>query len=196
MVEVEILGITQVQGAGFPTVLLHHDNRILLISIGLPEASAIQLAFLEEKPPRPMTHDLICNLLAGLRGKVKSVNIYKLEEQTFFAYLSVEQTNEQGEVEQVLRVDARPSDSIAIALRVGCPIYVDETVLAEAGHDASLLRGLFEEAAGEEDDDEDMEYLDDDDIDDDDMDGDDVEDEDMDDEFNDGDDIDEKDIPF
>jgi len=168
MVEAEIMGITQVQGAGFPTVLLRYENRILLISIGLPEASAIQLALLEEKPPRPMTHDLICNLLAGLRGTVQSVNIYKLEEQTFFAYLSVEQTNEQGEVEQLLRIDARPSDGIAIALRVGCPVYVDEVVLDEAGHDASLLRGLFEEAT-EEEDDEEEEYIadeDDDDLDD------------------------------
>lgn len=150
MVEAEIMGITQVQGAGFPTVLLRHEERILLISIGMPEASAIQLALLEEKPPRPMTHDLICNLLAGLRGTVQSVNIYKLEEQTFFAYLSIEQKNDQDEVEQVLRVDARPSDGVAIALRVGCPVYVDETVLEEAGHDAALLRRLFEEAIAEE----------------------------------------------
>ncbi|HDP36156.1 MAG TPA: bifunctional nuclease family protein [Candidatus Hydrogenedentes bacterium] len=152
MVQAEILGITQVQGAGFPTVLLRHEERVLLISIGLPEASAIQLALLEEKPPRPMTHDLICNILAGLRGNVLSVNIYKLEEQTFFAYLSIEQTNEQGEVEQLLRVDARPSDGIAIALRVGCPIYVEEAVLDEAGHDAAMLRPLFEEASEEGDD--------------------------------------------
>ena len=176
MVEAEIMGITQVQGAGFPTVLLRHENRILLISIGLPEASAIQLALLEEKPPRPMTHDLICNLLTGLRGTVQSVNIYKLEEQTFFAYLSIEQKNDADEVEQVLRVDARPSDGIAIALRVGCPVYVDEAVLDEAGHDASLLRRMFEEAVAEEE--EDDEYLSD------------EEDEDLDDE------IDEEDMPF
>ena len=161
MVETEIMGITQVQGAGFPTVLLRHENRILLISIGLPEASAIQLALLEEKPPRPMTHDLICNLLAGLRATVQSVNIYKLEAQTFFAYLSIEQTDEQGEVEQVLRVDTRPSDGIAIALRVGCPVFVDEAVLEEAGHDASLLRGLFEAAGDDDEDDEDDVYDDD-----------------------------------
>ena len=109
---------------------------------------------------------MICNLLAGLRGTVKSVHIYKLEEQTFFAYLNIEQKNEQGEVEQILRVDTRPSDGIAIALRVKCPIYVDEAVMDEAGHDASLLRGLFEDAE-----EEDEEYVidgDDDDLDDDD----------------------------
>ncbi len=154
MVEAEVLGLTQVQGAGFPTVLLRHENRVLLISIGLPEASAIQLALLEEKPPRPMTHDLICNLLAGLRGVVQSVNIYKIEEQTFFAYLNIEQTDDQGEVEQVLRIDTRPSDGIAIAMRVGCPIFVDESVLDEAGHDAALLQGLFEDASDTDDDDD------------------------------------------
>lgn len=147
MLETEILGITQLQGAGFPTVLLRHENQVLFISIGLPEASAIQLALMDEKPSRPMTHDLICNLLAGLRGRLQSVCVYKLEEQTFFAYLSIEQLDEKGEMDQVLRIDARPSDGIAIALRVGCPIYVSEEVMAEAGHDAELLRPLFEQQA-------------------------------------------------
>ncbi len=151
MIEAEIMGLTQVQGAGFPTVLLRHEERVLLISIGLPEASAIQLALMKEKPPRPMTHDLICNILAGLRGTLQSVNVYKLEEQTFFAYLSIEQQNDQGEVEQLLRIDTRPSDGIAIALRVGCPIYVDESVFDEAGHDIALLRSLFEEDNGSSD---------------------------------------------
>jgi hypothetical protein len=145
MLEAEVLGITQLQGAGFPTVLLRHENQVLFISIGLPEASAIQLALMDDKPSRPMTHDLICNLLAGLRGQLQSVSVYKLEEQTFFAYLSVEQLDEKGEIDQVLRIDARPSDGIAVALRVGCPIYVSEVVMDEAGHDAALLRPLFEE---------------------------------------------------
>lgn len=158
MLEVKVLGITQLQGSGFPAVLLRHEDRVLFISIGLPEASAIQLALLGEKTPRPMTHDLICNLLAGLRAKVESVAVYKLEEQTFFAYLNMEQLDENGALEQGLRIDARPSDAIAIALRVDCPIYVSEAVMEEAGHDASLLRPLFEgeeegEESGEDDED-------------------------------------------
>lgn len=144
MLETKVLGVTQFQGSGFPAVILGHEERILFISIGLPEASAIQLALLQEKTPRPMTHDLICNILAGLRADLVAVAVYKLEDQTFFAYLDVEQRTEGGEVEQVLRIDARPSDAIAIALRVGCPILVSETVMAEAGHDASILRALFE----------------------------------------------------
>jgi len=145
MLDADVLGITQLQGSGFPAVLLQHEDRVLIISIGLPEASAIQLALLGEKPPRPMTHDLICNLLAGLRARVESVAIYKLEDQTFFAYLNMEQHNEEGEVDQALRIDARPSDAIAIALRAGCPIQISETVMDEAGHDASLLRPVFED---------------------------------------------------
>ncbi len=151
MLEVEILGITQIQGSGFPTVLLRHGDRVLLVSIGMPEAAAIQMALLNEKAPRPMTHDLICNLLAGLRGRPQDVTIYKLDEQTFFAYLTIEQQDEQGAAIQVLRVDARPSDGIAIALRLGCPIYVAEEVMDEAGHDAALLRRLFENQEEEED---------------------------------------------
>lgn len=154
MLEAKILGITQLQGSGFPAVVLRHEDRVLFISIGLPEATAIQLALLGEKPPRPMTHDLICNLLAGLRVRVESVAIYKLEDQTFFAFLNMEQLDEEGNLEQVLRVDARSSDAIAVALRVACPIYVSEAVLDEAGHDASLLRPVFEgqdeEEEGEE----------------------------------------------
>ena len=151
MVEAEIMGITQVQGAGFPTVLLRYENRILLISIGLPEASAIQLALLEEKPPRPMTHDLICNVLAGLRGELKSVTIYKLENETFYAHLNVEQQSVDGQIEQVLRIDSRPSDGIAIAIRVGCPIFAAEEVLEIAGQDVANLGPAEDE---EEEDDE------------------------------------------
>jgi uncharacterized protein len=152
MLNAQVLGITQMQGSGFPAVLLGHEDRILFISIGLPEAGAIQLALLEEKTPRPMTHDLICNILAGLRISLESVAIYKIEDQTFFAYLNMEQRNEQGGLEEALRIDARPSDAIAIALRVGCPILVNEAVMDEAGHDASLLRPLFE---GQEEDEND-----------------------------------------
>lgn len=145
MLEVTVLGITQLQGSGFPAVLLRHGNRVLLISIGLPEAGAIELGLLGEKTPRPMTHDLICNLLAGFGARVESVAVYKFENQTFFAYLNVEQLDENGGLTQGLRIDARPSDAIAIALRVNCPIFVNEAVMEEVGHDASLLEPLFDE---------------------------------------------------
>ncbi len=107
-----------------------------------------------------MTHDLICNLLAGLRAELQSVTIYMLENDTFFAHLNVEQKNPQGQVEQVLRIDSRPSDGIAIAMRVGCPIYAAEEVMDMAAQDASILgpeEDLDTDADGEDEDDDDEE---------------------------------------
>lgn len=150
MLEVEILGVSQAEEHRYPLVLLRHESRVLPILVGIPEASAIQLGLQGEKTARPMTHDLICNLLAGLRGEVISVNIYKLENETFLAHLNVEQKNNNGEVEQILRIDTRPSDGIAVAVRVGCPILVAEEVMDAAAQDASIL-GSEED---EEDDDD------------------------------------------
>lgn len=139
MLELEVLGVSQAGEHQYPLVLLRHESRVLPILVGIPEASAIQLGLLREKTPRPMTHDLICNLLAGLRAKLQSVTIYRLENDTFFAHLNIEQRNAQGHVEQILRIDTRPSDGIAIAVRVGCPIFVAEEVMDRAAQDASIL---------------------------------------------------------
>lgn len=153
MLEVEILGVSQAEEHRYPLVLLRHESRVLPILVGIPEASAIQLGLLGEKTARPMTHDLICNLLAGLRGELTSVNIYKLENETFLAHLNVEQKNTNGEVEQILRIDTRPSDGIAVAVRVGCPILVAEEVMDAAAQDASILSGEDDD----EDEDDDLE---------------------------------------
>jgi len=128
MVELEVLGIHS-DGQSSPMVLLRHEERVLPILVGFPEADAILAALTKRDFGRPMTHDLICNLLAGLRGQLKSVTIYKLEGNTFYAYLNIEQLDVNGQVEEVLRVDSRPSDSIAIALRVGAPIFAAEEVM-------------------------------------------------------------------
>jgi len=98
-----------------------------------------------------MTHDLICNVLAGLRGELKSVTIYKLENETFYAHLNVEQQSLDGQVEQVLRIDSRPSDGIAIATRVGCPIFAAEEVLEIAGQDVANLGTTDDDEEEEED---------------------------------------------
>jgi len=139
MVELEVLGVSQADQNKYPLVLLRHDSRVLPILVGLPEASAIQVGLLGEKTARPMTHDLICNLLAGVRAEIKSVTIYRLENDTFFAHLNVEQKNAQGNTEQVLRIDTRPSDGIAIAVRLNCPIFAAEEVMDAAAQDASIL---------------------------------------------------------
>ncbi|HEO72091.1 MAG TPA: bifunctional nuclease family protein [Candidatus Hydrogenedentes bacterium] len=149
MVEVELLGVSQTEESPIPVVLLRHEDRVLPILVGLHEASAIQLGLLGEKPMRPLTHDLICNLLAGLGGFIQAVTIYKLENETFFAHLNVEQKSPEGQVQQILRIDTRPSDGIAIATRLHCPIYVAEEVMDLAAQNASIV-------SSDEDDEDDM----------------------------------------
>ncbi|NIA16183.1 MAG: bifunctional nuclease family protein [Nitrospiraceae bacterium] len=149
MILLEVLGVSQADKNSFPVVLLRNENRILPILVGPPEARAIQIVLMGESPPRPLTHDLICNLLAGLHGELKSVTIYKLENDIFFAHLNIEQTSATGQVEQVLRVDSRPSDGIALAVRTGCPIFVAEEVMDVAAQDPSIL------ATGEDEEDDD-----------------------------------------
>ncbi|HIA48190.1 MAG TPA: bifunctional nuclease family protein [Candidatus Hydrogenedentes bacterium] len=136
MLEVEILGVSD--GPQHPVVLLRHEDRILPIVVGIPEAHAIQIGVLDEKLGRPMTHDLICNILAGFNAEVESLTIYKLENDTFFAHLNVHQLSEEGDLEQVFRIDSRPSDGIAVAVRQKCPIYVAEEVMDSAAHDVDI----------------------------------------------------------
>ncbi len=149
MLEVHVLGVTRFAGAEYPTVILRHDDRVLFISIGPFEAAAIGWGLDPKKPPRPMTHDLILNILAGLRGELKSVTVYNLENQTFFAYLMVEQRGINGEIEQVLRIDTRPSDGIALAVRAKCPVFVAEEVMNQAGQDFSQFMMQMEDEAKE-----------------------------------------------
>ena len=156
MVELELLGISKAVENGCLIVMLRHENRVLPIVVGEYEAIAIQRAVLGEKMPRPMTHDLICNLLAGLHATLQSVTIYALENDTFYAHLNIEQHNAHGALEQILRIDSRPSDGIAIAVRVGCPIFASDDVMTSASHEARIASAdedLEDEEEGESDDD-------------------------------------------
>ena len=137
MVEVDIVGVTDTPN--HHVVILRHEDRVLPIVVGTPEAQAIYVGLHDEKLGRPMTHDLVCNLLAGLRAELESVTIYKLENDTFFAHLNVKQASPSGETEQMLRIDARPSDGIAIAVRRRCPIYVADEVMESAAQDESSV---------------------------------------------------------
>ncbi|RLE46456.1 MAG: bifunctional nuclease family protein, partial [Candidatus Methanomethylicota archaeon] len=105
------------------------DGRVLPIYIGLAEALAIHSALKGEIPPRPMTHDLLVDILAKLNTRVEKVIIDELIDNTFYARLILRQND------TTLEIDARPSDSIAIAVRLSCPIFVEESVLDEAGND-------------------------------------------------------------
>jgi len=142
MIEVNVLGAYALDEENTPTVLLQAGDRVLPISVGPFEAAAISLGVRGQKPLRPMTHDLVLNILAGLRGTLKSVTVYKFEEGTFFAYLTVEQVDAAGQVEQVLRIDTRPSDGIAVAVRAKCPVFVADEVFDAAGQDVAILSSL------------------------------------------------------
>ncbi len=98
-------------------------ERVLPIWIGPPEAMAIKRLLQDESFPRPLTHDLIALVIEGLKAKVTRIVIADLREGTFFASLLITRETD------VLSVDARPSDSIAIALRTKAPVYVNEDLL-------------------------------------------------------------------
>jgi bifunctional DNase/RNase len=112
-----------------PVILLREADgpRILPIWIGRPEAMAILIAMEGVEPPRPMTHDLLLSVLVASGLTLERVEITRLEAGTFFATLVL-----RGEDGAVI-MDARPSDSIALAVRAACPILVAEEVLNQAG---------------------------------------------------------------
>jgi uncharacterized protein len=124
-VQVDILGLSSSQASGGAYALILKETngaRRLPIIIGAFEAQSIALEMEGIKPPRPLTHDLIKNLIDLLGGELIDVLISELRDGTFFARINLD-TQE---------IDARPSDAIAIAVRYGAPIYVAEKVMAEA----------------------------------------------------------------
>ena len=126
MSEMRVVGIRVEQPQNQPVLLLRESDgdRYLPIWIGQTEAAAIALEQQGVQPARPLTHDLVKNLISALGHELKEVRIVDLQEGTFYADLVFDQD---------IRVSARPSDSVAIALRAGVPIYAEEPVLAEAG---------------------------------------------------------------
>jgi hypothetical protein len=135
MMQVRIAGLSLDAATQQPVLLLvprddpapgTPPRRALPIWIGHPEATAILLAIQGIEPPRPMTHDLLVSAIEATGHVVSRVEVTRLEEGTFYAALVL-----RGEEHEVA-IDARPSDSIALAVRSGCPIFVAEQVFAEA----------------------------------------------------------------
>lgn len=128
MIEMRVAGIALDAVSKSPIVLLKDssERRALPIFIGQDQAKAIISALERQTPPRPLTHDLIVNLLEGWNMTLERIIIHSLQDNTFYAILSVR----QGETKK--EIDARPSDAIAIALRTGAPIWVMEEVVADA----------------------------------------------------------------
>ena len=128
MIEVEVVGIRLELPANQPVlVLCDTDNtRYLPLWIGTSEATAISLALDGVEPPRPLTHDLLADLIEHLDEPVVSASITELVDGVYYAQLDFASHEP---------ISARPSDAVAVAIRCGAPIYVAQDVMAEAGMD-------------------------------------------------------------
>jgi bifunctional DNase/RNase len=124
-VEMTIRGLMLDPVTQTPIVILKDvgGDSVLPIWVGVPEANAIALEMEKVSTPRPMTHDLIKNVLTGLETQVHKVVVTELREDTFYAVIWLERGGD------VISIDSRPSDALALALRVDCPIFVEEIVL-------------------------------------------------------------------
>jgi bifunctional DNase/RNase len=124
-VEMKIRGLMMDPVSNMPIVVLRdtNGNTILPIWVGIYEANAIALEIEKVSTPRPMTHDLIKTLLHGLGTGIRKVVVSELKDDTFYAVIWLDKDGE------LISVDSRPSDALALALRLDCPIFVDDSVL-------------------------------------------------------------------
>ena len=126
----ELLGVRLEIPANAPVVLLREttgDKRVLPIYIGPEEAKAIAMALEGVVPPRPLTHDLLRDVVTALGAELRKVTVTDLRDRTFYAELDLVVGDRS------IVVSARPSDAIALAVRVDAPLFASEAVLADAG---------------------------------------------------------------
>ena len=128
MQEMVIYGVSFDLGSKQPIVLLKtaDGNRFLPIWIGHPEAAAILMKLQGATTPRPMTHDLVTDMLDQLEAQVVRITVTELKESTFYASITVQQNGSEVEI------DSRPSDALALAVRVSAPIFAAEEVIEES----------------------------------------------------------------
>ena len=128
LVRMTVRGIALDPITNMPIIILKdtEEKKALPIWVGIFEANAIALELEKVSTPRPMTHDLIKNILDGLGINVRQIVVNDLKDNTFFAVIEL---NDNG---NVVNIDSRPSDAIALALRVNAPIFVTEKVVAQA----------------------------------------------------------------
>jgi bifunctional DNase/RNase len=124
-VEMKIRGLMMDPVTNMPVVVLRDSEggSILPIWVGIYEANAIALEIEKVQTPRPMTHDLLKNVLIGLQVQVRKIVVNDLKDDTFYALIWMERDG------NIFAIDSRPSDALALALRLDCPIYVEEHVL-------------------------------------------------------------------
>jgi hypothetical protein len=129
MIEVVLRAVRVDVGTSTPLLLLEEvgGERVLPIFIGAPEAAAIAYALQGVKSPRPMSHDLLGQVISALGAQVFSVEITELVDNTFFANLRLVRSGDE------IVVSSRPSDAVALALRVGSPILVSDDLMATEG---------------------------------------------------------------
>jgi len=125
LVEVEVMRLGLDRSNNSYVVILREKDgeRLLPIWIGQPEAESIVIEMSKLRRERPLTHDLCKTLITGLGGTLRRIQITKVENRTYYAELQIRRE------EQVINIDARPSDSIAIALRFSAPIFAQESLL-------------------------------------------------------------------
>ena len=145
-IEVKIRGLMMDPSSGTPIIILKDTNSetMLPIWVGAYEANAIALEIEKISPQRPMTHDLLRNVILEMGANVERVVVTELRDNTFFAMIIMK--DRAGEA---LMIDARPSDAIALALRVDCPIFVNEEVIQASRN--TVASGEEEGTAGAED---------------------------------------------
>jgi len=133
-VEMKIRGLMMDPVNNMPIVILKDvaSQTVLPIWVGVYEANAIALEIEKVSTPRPMTHDLIRNLLIGLNTALRKVVVSELKDDTFYAVIWLDREGE------LISVDSRPSDALALALRLDCPIYVEEAVLKNSRQAANI----------------------------------------------------------
>ncbi|MGA2601207.1 MAG: bifunctional nuclease family protein [Bryobacteraceae bacterium] len=133
-VEMKIRGLMMDPVTNMPIVVLKDvgGSSILPIWVGIYEANAIALEIEKVSTPRPMTHDLIKTLLLGLGTGMRKVVVSELKDDTFYAVIWLEKEGE------LISVDSRPSDALALALRLDCPIFVDDAVLKNSNRASAI----------------------------------------------------------
>jgi uncharacterized protein len=145
-IEVKIRGLMMDPSSGTPIIILKDVNSetMLPIWVGAYEANAIALEIEKISPQRPMTHDLLRNVILEMGANVERVVVTELRDNTFFAMIIM-----KDRAGDSVMIDARPSDAIALALRVDCPIYVNEDVIQASRN--TVTSGEEESVAGSED---------------------------------------------
>jgi uncharacterized protein len=140
--EVKIRGLMMDPVTNMPVVVLKETQGtgVLPIWVGVYEANAIALEIEKVQTPRPMTHDLLKNVLNGFNVRVQKVVVSDLREDTFYALIWMERDGE------TISMDSRPSDALALALRLDCPIFVEDQVLKSS----KMSTGVADKSSSEE----------------------------------------------